>query len=201
MNITDAIIDFFYKNWKDLSKQIGFHADLVADHSEWVGLIKDMKLRVTPREDDIIIDGYQYVGPGDLDLDVYLNVDHILEFPIDHFMFAGKSLVPWLNKGILKYFGMDLNTDFADINVNFYDKMGDVDSWELPVSTINTSKFYDNPNKNWVKTDKKQNIKEQRKQKKDVLILNFPKKGMEMNIMTTLGNIFVSGVFGSLGQC
>lgn len=200
MNITDAITDYFYKNWKDLSKQIGFHANLVADHSEWVGLIKDMKLRVTPREDDIVVNGYQYVGPGDLDLDVYLNVDHILEFPIDHFLFARESLLPWLNKGILKYFGMDLYTDFADINVNFYDNMGDVDTETLPVSKTNTNPFYDNPNRYWVKTEKKQKLKEQRKQKKDVLILNFPKKGVEMNIMKLAGNIFVSGVFGSIKQ-
>jgi hypothetical protein len=202
MTISDAITDYFRKNWKDLSKQIGFHANLVADHSEWVGLIKDMKLRVTPTEDDIVINGFQYVGPGDLDLDVYLNVDHILEFPIDHFMFARESLIPWLNRGILKYFGINLNTDFADIKVNFYDNMGDVDSYEVPADYGRTkpSFFYDHPSRFWVKTDKKQNIKEQRKQKKDVLILNFPKKGMEMNIMKTIGNIFVSGVFGSINQ-
>ena len=202
MTISDAITDYFRKNWKDLSKQIGFHANLVADHSEWVGLIKDMKLRVTPTEEDIVINGFQYVGPGDLNLDVYLNVDHILQFPIDHFMFARESLIPWLNRGILKYFGINLNTDFADINVNFYDNMGDVDSYELPADYGRTkpSFFYDHPSRFWVKTDKKQNIKEQRKQKKDVLILNFPKKGTEKKIMDLIGSVFVSGVFGSINE-
>ena len=33
MTISDAITDYFRKNWKDLTKQIGFHANLVADHS------------------------------------------------------------------------------------------------------------------------------------------------------------------------
>ena len=202
MTISDAITDYFRKNWKDLSKQIGFHANLVADHSEWVGLIKDMKLRVTPREDDIIINGFKYQGPGDLDLDVYLDVDHILEFPIDHFMFARESLLPWLNRGILKYFGINSNTDFADTNVNFYDKRGDVDSYEIPADYGRTrpSFFYDHPSRYWVKTEKKQKLKEQRKQKKDVLILNFPKKGFEMNIMKLAGDIFVSGVFGSINE-
>lgn len=202
MTISDAITDYFRKNWKDLSKQIGFHANLVADHSEWVGLIKDMKLRVTPTEDDIVINGFQYVGPGDLDLDVYLNVDHILEFPIDHFMFARESLIPWLNRGILKYFGINLNTDFADINVNFYDNMGDVDSYEVPADYGRTkpSFFYDHPSRFWVKTDKKQNIKESVLKegliKTKSLYLTFPKPGWETiggYLMKALG--IVTGVF------
>ena len=200
MTISDAITDYFRKNWKDLSKQIGFHANLVADHSEWVGLIKDMKLRVTPTEDDIVINGFQYVGPGDLDLDVYLNVDHILEFPIDHFMFARESLIPWLNRGILKYFGINLNTDFADIHVNFYDNMGDVDSYEVPADYGRTkpSFFYDHPSRFWVKTDKKQNINEQIKKTKS-LYLTFPKQGWETiggYLMKSLG--IVTGVFTSV---
>lgn len=151
IHITDAAVDYFNKNWNNIIKDLGIHSNIVGtDHSQMIGLIKDMKLKVTPREDDIVVNGWKYQGYGDLDLDVYLNVDHILEFPIDQYMFAGRSILPWLNKGVLKYFGMDVYNDFADVNVYFHDNMGDVDTYPVSVEDVNTNLFYKYPNKNWV---------------------------------------------------
>jgi len=201
INATDAVIDYFNKNWKNLIGNAPVDGDLVADLSGFIGHIRDMRLSVHPvTMKRLVVGGYEYVGPGDIHLDVYFDVDHILELPIDHYLVADKVLIPWLQKSVLRYFGYNIFTDFADIVVGFYDMVGSYDEFSVELGKTNTKTFYDNPPKYWKKTDYKRSIKEQRKKKKDVLVLNFPKKGFEMNVMKTLGNVFVSGVFGSIRQ-
>ena len=161
INAIDAVIDYFNKNWKNLIGNSPVDGDLVADLSGFIGHIRDMKLSVHPvTMKRLVVGGYEYVGPGDIHLDVYFDVDHILQLPIDHYLVADKVLIPWLQKSVLRYFGYNIFTDFADIVVGFHDMVGSYDEFSVEVGNTNTKTFYDNPPKYWKKTDYKRSIKE-----------------------------------------
>ena len=134
MNITDSLIDYFNKTWRDFLYNAPSDGDLAADLSEFLGHIKDMKLHVNPiTSKRLVVNGWEYVGPGDINLDVYLDVDHYSDLPIDHYLVAQKVLIPWLQKSFLKYYGFNIITDFADIVISFYDKHMDYDEFSYSV--------------------------------------------------------------------
>ena len=203
INAIDAVIDYFNKNWKNLIGNSPVDGDLVADLSGFIGHIRDMKLSVHPvTMKRLVVGGYEYVGPGDIHLDVYFDVDHILQLPIDHYLVADKVLIPWLQKSVLRYFGYNLFADFADIVVGFYDMVGSYDEFSVEVGKTNTKSFYDNPPKYWKKTDYKRSIKESVLEegifKTKSLYLTFPKPGWETiggYLMKALG--IVTGVFSN----
>ena len=153
MNITDSLIDYFNKTWRDFLHNAPSDGDLVADLSDFLGHIKDMKLQVNPVTGPtfsrLVVDGWEYVGPGDLNLNVYFDVDHYGDLPIDHYLVAQNVLIPWLQKSFLKYYGFNIFTDFADIVISFYDKHMDYDEYDISVSETNTKMFYANPPKYW----------------------------------------------------
>jgi hypothetical protein len=139
------IVQYFNKNWRKLIKDIS-GSNMVIDHSIVTGPIKDMTLQIDPHP-ETIVNGWKYVGPGDLVLRVYLDVDYILDYPVDHHMVARDFLIPWLGKTVTKWFGYDVYTDFADIVVFFYDNEGDSDYYDIPIEDTNV--------RSWMPTDKK----------------------------------------------
>tara|TARA_R110000772_G_scaffold187738_1_gene298884 strand:+ start:1377 stop:1901 length:525 start_codon:yes stop_codon:yes gene_type:complete len=163
MNITDSLIDYFNKTWRDFLYNAPSDGDLAADLSEFLGHIKDMKLHVnpiTPQEflgvtKRLVVNGWEYVGPGDINLDVYFDVDHYSDLPIDHYLVAQKVLIPWIQNSFLKYFGLNIFTDFADIVISFYDKHMDYDEYDISVGETNTQLFYNNPPKYWKEENSK----------------------------------------------
>lgn len=201
MNITDAITGYFNKEWKNNISNAPKDGNLVADLSGFIGLIRDMKLSVHPIDKKrLVVKGYEYVGPGDLNLDVYFSVDHLVNIPIDQYLVAGEVLIPWLQKSFLRYFGFDIYRDFADIVITFYDMQGDYDEYVVDVKDTNVKSFYDNPPKYWKETDKKNNLRESVLEeglfKTKSLYLTFPKPGWETiggYLMKALG--IVTGVF------
>ena len=205
MNVTDSLIDYFNKNknWKNFIGNAPVDGDLVADLSGFIGHIKDMKLSVYPvTMKRLVVGGYEYVGPGDIHLDVYFDVDHLLNLPIDHYLVADRVLIPWLQKSFLRYYGFNIFSDFADIVIGFHDMVGAYDEFSVEVGDTNTKLFYDNPPKYWKKTDYKRSIKESVLKegllKTSSLYLTFPKKGWETigaYLMKSLG--IVTGVFTS----
>jgi len=107
-----------------------------------------MKLTITPHDGELVIDGWKYLGPGDINLDVYLGLDYILDYEIDHHMVAIKFLLPWLD-GLLKFFGFNLFVDFADINVTFHDLEGIQDTYTVEGDETNVNNFYRKKPKYW----------------------------------------------------
>lgn len=144
------LTDWFDKNWgkyiwdtKDsrlvINKQV---------YEKLIDPIQDMKLTITPYDGELVIDGWEYLGPGDINLDVYLDLDYILDYEIDHHMVAIKFLLPWLD-GLLKFFGFNLFRDFADINVTFHDLEGIQDTYTVHGDETNVNNFYRKKPKYW----------------------------------------------------
>ena len=200
MSPDQAVVEFFNKNWKKMLPSLPKYSKLILDHAPLLEPIVNLDMWVNGRDDEPVVNGWKYVGPGDLVVRIETNLEYILDYPIDHYRFIGDAFIPWLDQAVMKYFGLSVYDDFADIEIIFADLEGSEDIYELSVYDAQTKKFYDHPNKSWVRTNSKNSLKEQKKEKKDVLVLNFPKKGFEMNIMKLAGNIFVSGVFGSINE-
>ena len=144
------LTDWFDQNWgkyiwdtKDSSLVINKQM-----YEKLINPIQDMKLTITPHKEKLVVDGWEYLGPGDINLDVYLDLEYILDYPIDHHTVAINFLLPWL-KGILKYFGFDLFVDFADINVTFYDHEGIEDTYTVHGDETNVNNFYTKKPKYW----------------------------------------------------
>ena len=114
--------------------------------------IKDMKLTVTRHRDELVVDDWEYNGPGDINLEVYLDLDFILKYEIDHVMVAREFLLPWL-RGLLKYFNFDLFIDFADVSVTFFDRDGVDYTYTVYGDEINTNNFYIKKPKYWTHND------------------------------------------------
>jgi len=196
------LIQYFNKNWRKLlSDTTG--SKMVIDHSMITSPIADMDLNIVPREDNVVVDGWKYVGPGDIVLDVYLNLDHILDYPIDHHMVAYQFFIPWLDKSILKWFGLEIFKDFADIVINYYTLDGEMDAYDVPVEEMNTRSWDPKtPMDSWVWVGDKLNesvVSEQSYKKGKGLYLTFPKSGWETvggYLMKALG--IVTGVFTSV---
>tara|TARA_R110000772_G_C13239695_1_gene433586 strand:- start:14 stop:538 length:525 start_codon:yes stop_codon:yes gene_type:complete len=148
--LVSLLTNYFNKSWEKHLRNAPSDGGLVADLSEFFGHIKDMKLSVhTITSKRLVVDGWEYVGPGDIHLDIYFDVDHYGELPTDHYLVAQKVFIPWLQNSFLKYFGLNIFTDFADIVVGFYDKHMDYDEYDISASKTNTRQFYDNPPKYW----------------------------------------------------
>lgn len=193
------LIQYFNKNWRKLlSDTTG--SNMVIDHSIITSPIADMDLKIVPREDDIVVDGWKYVGPGDILLDVYLNLDHILDYPIDHHMVAYQFFIPWLDKAILKWFGLNISEDFGDIIINYHTLDGDSDYYDIPVEDTATRSWDPTVKKDsWVFVGNKYVVSEQANKKGKGLYLTFPKSGWETvggYLMKALG--IVTGVFTSV---
>jgi len=142
--------DWFDKNWgkyiwdtKDSSLVINKQV-----YEKLIDPIQDMKLTITPHDGELVVDGWEYLGPGDINLDVYLDLDYILDYEIDHHMVGIKFLIPWLD-GLLKYFGFNLFVDFADINVTFHDLEGIQDTYTVEGDETNVNNFYMKKPKYW----------------------------------------------------
>lgn len=204
--LVSLLTNYFNKSWAKYLHNAPSDGDMVADLSDFLGHIKDMKLQVNPVTGPtfsrLVVDGWEYVGPGDLNLNVYFDVDHYGDLPIDHYLVAQEVLIPWIQNSFLKYFGLNIFTDFADIVIGFYVGADAYDEYDISVSETNTKMFYANPPKYWRKTDKKNNLKESVIEegllKTKSLYLTFPKKGWETigaYLMKVLG--IVTGVFTS----
>jgi len=142
--------DWFDKNWgkyiwdtKDSSLVINKQV-----YEKLIDPIQDMKLTITPHDGELVIDGWEYLGPGDINLDVYLDLDYILDYEIDHHTVSIKFLLPWLD-GLLKFFGFNLFVDFADINVTFHDLEGIQDTYTVEGDETNVNNFYRKKPKYW----------------------------------------------------
>jgi hypothetical protein len=146
-----TLTDWFDNNWQ---KYIWDTKDsnLVINKDMYKKLIEpidEMKLTITPHPVELVVDDWKYVGPGDINLEVYLDLNHILDYDIDHYMVAREFLIPWIG-GLLKYFGFSLFKDFADINVKFYDHEGD-DTYTVYGDETNVSRFYSEKPRFWTK--------------------------------------------------
>ena len=153
MERVEFLTDYFNTNWRKHIKDVS-DSRLVADHIPLIEPIADMKLSVEPTSDKkIAVNGWRYVGPGNLVLDIYLDIEYILDYPIDHLMVANMFFTPWLNRTILKFFGFNMFTDFADIVINFYDRNGYADTFKFDFRETNTNEFYFKKPKYWEKID------------------------------------------------
>lgn len=145
-SIIKQIPTLFRKMYKTNLPNLSRYSNLVIDHASLIPYIKSIDVQVTPVDDAPVVYDWKYVGPGDLTVDLVLNVN-ILEFPLDQFTFAREVILPWLNGSFLKFLGYDLYMDFADVVVNMYDVNGFVDRYVVTVDMMNTNK--------WIPTDKK----------------------------------------------
>ena len=152
MERVEFLTDYFSKNWRKDIYDVS-SSNLVADHIPLIEPIADMELKVEPLDAEVVVNGWKYVGPGNIVLDVYLDLDYILNYPIDHYMVAREFLIPWLDRTILKFFGFNIYTDFADVVINFYDHEGYSDTYDIDVTETNTDNFYFNKPKYWEKID------------------------------------------------
>lgn len=146
-----TLTDWFDKNWEKYIWETK-DSNLVINKDMYKKLIDpiiDMKLTITPHPLELVVHDWEYIGPGDINLEVYLDLDHLLEYDIDHHMVAREFLIPWLD-GLLKYFGFRVYRDFADINVTFYDRE-DGDMYTIYGDEINVDTFYRNPPRYWKK--------------------------------------------------
>ena len=202
INSTNAVIDFFNENWSKYIRDTR-SSGLVADHDPLISPIANMELDIDPVDGDIVVGGWQYDGPGHLILDVYLNLDYILDYPIDHHMVAREFLIPWIQSSFLKYFGFDIFVDFADIVIRFHTTDGAWDDYVVDAEETNVKPFYDNPPRYWKKVNRKisESVLSEGPFKTKSLYLTFPKKGWETiggYLMKSLG--VVTGVFNSAEQ-
>jgi len=145
-----VLSDWFDQNWgkyiwdtKDSSLVINKQV-----YEKLIDPIQNMKLTITPYDGKLVIDGWEYFGPGNINLDVYLDLDYILDYEIDHHTVAIKFLLPWLD-GLLKFFGFNLFVDFADINVTFHDLEGIQDTYTVHGDETNVNNFYRKKPKYW----------------------------------------------------
>lgn len=148
----ESLVTFFNENWSKYIRNTR-SSDLVADHDPLISPIANMELDVDPVDGDIVVGEWQYDGPGHLILDVYLNIDFILDYPIDHHMVARAFLIPWLQSSFLKYFGFNIYSDFADIVIRFHTTDGSWDDYVADVEDTSTYSFYDNPPRYWNRID------------------------------------------------
>lgn len=146
----NIIGDWFSKNWRKYINDTS-DSELVMGvdmHDELIEPIKDMRLTVTPIEEEVNFDGWKYNGPGEINLYVDLDLDYLLDYPIDHHMVARQFLIPWLGS-VLKYFAIDLYTDFVSINIIFKDNKGLEDNYKSSANEADTHMFYYNKPKYW----------------------------------------------------
>ena len=148
----ESLVTFFNENWSRFIRDTR-SSRLVADHDPLISPIENIDLEVDPVDGDIVVDGWQYDGPGHLILDVYLNIDFILDYPIDHHMVAREFLIPWIQNSFLKYFGFSIFSDFADIVIRFHTTDGAWDDYVVDAEDTNTGRFYDNPPRYWKRID------------------------------------------------
>lgn len=115
---------------------VGTYSDAVMDHSNFWKTVTDFKIKIEPRE-NLKFNGYTYIGPGDLIIDIYSSEDFILNvFDVDYIFAIRQVIFPWLEKSYLKYLGFDLFKDFADIIVNIHTSDGEVTDYDIPYDEI-----------------------------------------------------------------
>jgi len=146
----NIIGDWFSKNWrKYINDTNDSKFTLSPDrYDEIIEPIKDMRLSVTPIDEEVNIDGWKYIGPGQINLYVDLDLDYLLDYSIDHHMVARQFLIPWL-RGILKYFTIDIYADFVSVNIIFKDNEGLEDNYKSSITEADTYTFYYDKPKYW----------------------------------------------------
>lgn len=149
MSPDQAVVEFFNKNWKKMLPSLPKYSKLILDHAPLLEPIVDLDMWVNGRDDEPVVNGWKYVGPGDLVVRIETNLEYILDYPIDHYRFIGDAFIPWLDQAVMKYFGLSVYDDFADIVIRFHTTDGAWDDYVVDAEDTNTGRFYDNPPRYW----------------------------------------------------
>ena len=136
----ESLVTFFNENWDRFIRDVS-SSNLITDHGPIISPISNMELEVDPVDGDIVVGEWKYDGPGHLILNVYLDIDYILHYPIDHYLVANQFLIPWLQKSFLRYFGFNIFSDFADIVIRFHTTDGAWDDYVVDAEETNVKTF------------------------------------------------------------
>ena len=133
--------------------------DIMKDYMNKDNISVDIDINIKPKgrngEYPIRHMGHIFKGCGNLLINIYVKGDkkRLIANEISDHVFTNEceSVMKWIQKGFFRYFGMDVNVDFADVTVKVYDDDGN--SYGSRTSGYEKLHFYKYEGKSWVKVD------------------------------------------------